>query len=106
MSAVDGAGRVYRRCACRSEETGRQLGARCPHRTEPGHGRWYFAVMVAGVDGRRGRGGRGGVAPRAGGGRGGGGPPQPPGPPAGGRGRGGRGAVGGWVVAGGAAACA
>src|SRR5947208_1909591 len=53
MPAVAEAGRVYRRCACRSEETGRQLGARCPHRTEPGHGRWYFAVMVGGAEGRR-----------------------------------------------------
>src|SRR5438874_7552065 len=40
-------------------------GARCPHRTEPGHGRWYFAVMVAGVDGRRVRVRRGGFATRA-----------------------------------------
>src|SRR6266702_1057210 len=65
MPAVDEAGRVYRRCACRSEKTGRQLGARCPRRTEPGHGRWYFAVMVAGVDGRRVRVRRGGFATRA-----------------------------------------
>src|SRR5207249_104988 len=65
MSTVEEAGRVYRRCACRSEVTGRQLGARCPRRPEPGHGRWYFAVMVPGVDGRRVRVRRGGFATRA-----------------------------------------
>lgn len=65
MSAVDEVGRVYRRCGCRSEVTGRQLGARCPLLVEPQHGRWYFAVQVCGVDGRRVRVRRGGFATRA-----------------------------------------
>jgi integrase len=59
------AGRVYRRCACRSAVTRRQLGARCPLLPDERHGRWYFAVQVSGVDGRRERVRRGGFATRA-----------------------------------------
>jgi hypothetical protein len=37
-------GRVYRRCGCR-DQNHRQLGARCPAlHTDPGHGKWSFAV--------------------------------------------------------------
>ena len=50
---MSGQGRVYRRCACR-DETGRQLGQGCPQlATDSRHGRWYFAVDVPSVDGRR-----------------------------------------------------
>jgi Phage integrase, N-terminal SAM-like domain len=59
------AGRMYKRCGCRDEATGRQRGARCPTLAEPGHGRWYFAVQVPGVDGRQVRVRRGGYASRA-----------------------------------------
>jgi len=52
--------RVYRRCACRSGVTGRQVGARCPGWSDLEHGRWYFAVWVDGVDGKRSRIRRGG----------------------------------------------
>ncbi|HET8683357.1 MAG TPA: N-terminal phage integrase SAM-like domain-containing protein [Micromonosporaceae bacterium] len=65
MSAVDEAGRVYRRCGCRSKVTGRQLGARCPLLSEPHHGRWYFAVQISDVDSRRMWVRRGGFASRA-----------------------------------------
>ncbi|BCB79623.1 tyrosine-type recombinase/integrase [Phytohabitans flavus] len=56
---------MFKRCGCRSPETGRQLGARCALLAEVGHGRWYFAVQVDGVDGRRVRVRRGGFATRA-----------------------------------------
>jgi hypothetical protein len=39
-------GRVFKRCGCRSAETGRQLGAHCKLLSEDGHRRWYFAVQV------------------------------------------------------------
>lgn len=58
-------GRVYRRCGCRSEFTGRQWGARCSALSDPSHGRWYFAAWIIGVDGRRLRVRRGGFASRA-----------------------------------------
>ncbi|WP_260725674.1 tyrosine-type recombinase/integrase [Dactylosporangium roseum] len=43
--------RLYRRCGCR-DAAGRQVW-RCPNLEDPSHGRWYFAVQVAGPDGRR-----------------------------------------------------
>ena len=57
-------GRVYSRCGCRAEESGRQVW-KCPLRGEPGHGSWHFAVRVTGVDGRRKRARQGGFASRA-----------------------------------------
>src|SRR5439155_6360640 len=51
MSAVDGAGRVYRRCACRSEETGRQLGGPLP----PPDRAWAWPVVFRGDGGGVGR---------------------------------------------------
>jgi len=61
----DGVGRVYRRCACRDRQTGRQWGARCPRRVQQSHGRWYFSVRVSAVDGARVRIRRGGFAHRS-----------------------------------------
>jgi integrase len=45
-------GRVYRRCGCR-DESGRQLGARCPQLTNPRHGSWAFAVDMPSPDHKR-----------------------------------------------------
>jgi len=60
------AGPVYRRCGCRSAETGRQWGARCPElKRRRDHGTWYFAVQVTGPNGRRNRIRRGGFNSRA-----------------------------------------
>lgn len=60
------AGPVYRRCGCRSVETGRQWGVRCPElKRYPDHGRWYFAMQVTGPTGRRARVRRGGYNTRA-----------------------------------------
>jgi integrase len=56
--------RMYKRCGCRSEATGRQWGARCPALSDPSHGRWYFAVQITGIDGRAVRVRRGGYASR------------------------------------------
>jgi hypothetical protein len=55
-------GNVFRRCGCRNRASGRQLTSRCPLLTDHGHGRWYFAAQVSGVDGRRTRVRRGGFA--------------------------------------------
>lgn len=52
MSRNSTRGRVYRRCACRND-TGRQLGARCPKLRSRGHGRWAFAVDLPSLSGRR-----------------------------------------------------
>lgn len=50
---MTGQGRVYRRCACRDDD-GRQLGQGCPQlAADSRHGRWYFAVDLPSVDGRR-----------------------------------------------------
>jgi len=47
-------GRVYRRCGCRDDETGRQLGQGCPQlKSNSRHGTWTYAVDVPNVDGRR-----------------------------------------------------
>src|SRR5688500_4539215 len=62
MHCLEGPGRVYRRCGCRDEVTGRQFGARCERLADLGHGRWYFSLQVPGVDGGRGRVRRGGFA--------------------------------------------
>jgi len=53
------------RCACRSPETGQQLGAQCPQRGQPGHGRWYYDAHVPGPDGRQKRLRQGGFTTRA-----------------------------------------
>ncbi|MCP2323456.1 integrase [Hamadaea flava] len=57
----DQPGVVYRRCGCRGED-GKQLGFSCPGLEHVSHGRWYFAVQVDGVDGRRTRIRKGGFA--------------------------------------------
>lgn len=47
-------GSTFKRCGCRDPRTGRQLGRRCPHLRERGHGSWYLAVeLSAAPDGRR-----------------------------------------------------
>jgi len=46
---------VFKRCGCADEQTGRQLAGRCPRLAEPGHGRWYYAVQVTTVGGRKAR---------------------------------------------------
>lgn len=52
-AAINGGGRVYRRCSCRGEN-GKQLGARCPElAANSKHGRWTFAVDMPNLDGRR-----------------------------------------------------
>jgi hypothetical protein len=46
-------GSTFKRCGCRDPRTGRQLGRRCPHLRERGHGSWYLAVeLSAAPDGR------------------------------------------------------
>lgn len=65
MARANEAGPVYRRCGCRCERTGRQLGVRCDRLAEVDHGRWYFAVQLTGVDDRRVRVRRGGFTSRA-----------------------------------------
>ncbi|WP_449061374.1 site-specific integrase [Planomonospora algeriensis] len=51
---------LYKRCGCADAVTGKRLGGRCSRLAEEGHGRWYFAVQVTGVSGRRERIRRGG----------------------------------------------
>jgi hypothetical protein len=46
---------VFKRCRCTDPVSGRQLAARCPHLSESEHGRWYYAVQVTSVGGRRAR---------------------------------------------------
>ena len=59
-------GSTFKRCGCRDPRTGRQLGRRCPHLRERGHGSWYLAVeLSAAPDGRRRRVRLGGYATRA-----------------------------------------
>lgn len=58
-------GRLYRRCGCRDAVTGRQVNGRCEQLADPAHGRWYFAVQVYTLAGRRGRVRRGGFATEA-----------------------------------------
>ncbi|WP_238447190.1 site-specific integrase [Micromonospora sp. 4G55] len=62
MRTSDGLGRVYRRCGCRDEETGKQFGGRCERLADLSHGRWYFSLQVPAVDGGRDRVRRGGFA--------------------------------------------
>lgn len=58
-------GRVYRRCACRDPETGKQLGAQCPAlKSDTKHGKWTFAVDVPTLESRRKTVRRGGFATR------------------------------------------
>jgi len=58
------AGVVYRRCGCRGVD-GRQRGFSCPRlEDDPAHGRWYFAVQVDVVEGRRTRVRKGGFPAR------------------------------------------
>ena len=59
MDEVD-EGKVYRRCGCRDRVTGRQVTGACGRMADPGHGRWYFAVQVSTLVGRRERVRRGG----------------------------------------------
>ena len=65
MMAATSNGTVFARCACRSPETGRQLGAQCPRRGQVGHGRWYCDAHVPGADGRQKRLRQGGFLTRA-----------------------------------------
>jgi integrase len=59
-------GSTFKRCGCRDQRTGRQLGQRCPHLGERGHGSWYLAIELSvGPDGRRRRVRLGGYAARA-----------------------------------------
>src|SRR5436190_4498521 len=59
-------GSTFKRCGCRDQRTGRQLGQRCPRLRERGHGSWYLAIeLSAAPDGRRGRVRLGGYATRA-----------------------------------------
>jgi hypothetical protein len=59
-------GSTFKRCGCRDQRTGRQLGQRGPYLRERGHGRWYLAFeLSAAPDGRRGRVRLGGYATRA-----------------------------------------
>lgn len=53
---------VYKRCGCVEAAGGRQLGRRCARLGEDGHGRWYVAVQVSGLSGRRERIRRGGFS--------------------------------------------
>lgn len=47
-------GRTFRRCGCRSRETGRRLGVHCPGLAQASHGSWYLCLELgAGADGRR-----------------------------------------------------
>jgi hypothetical protein len=58
-------GRVYARCGCREQVTGRRLGSRCPRRGQRGHGSWYLSPEIpAGADGLRRRVRRGGYPAR------------------------------------------
>jgi hypothetical protein len=59
-------GLTFKRCGCRDQRTGRQLGQRCPHLGGRGHGSWYLAIgLSVGPDGRRRRVRLGGFAARA-----------------------------------------
>lgn len=55
---------VFKRCGCTGKHTRRQLAGHCPHLADPGHGRWYYAVQVTAVGGRKARYRRGGFATR------------------------------------------
>jgi hypothetical protein len=46
-------GGVFKRCGCRSAETGRLLSSACPQLVERGHGSWYFDCAVPVLPGRR-----------------------------------------------------
>jgi hypothetical protein len=57
-------GGVFKRCGCRSSETGRSLSSTCPQLVERGHGSWYFDCAVPVLPGRRERLRRGGYPTR------------------------------------------
>jgi hypothetical protein len=57
-------GGVFKRCGCRSAETGRLMSSACPQLTERGHGSWYFDCAVPVLPGRRERLQRGGYPTR------------------------------------------
>jgi integrase len=60
---VDSSAGVFKRCGCRSRETGRPLGAACPDVTREEHGSWYYRLELAPwPDGRRRQLRRGGFA--------------------------------------------
>ncbi|MDT5041132.1 MAG: hypothetical protein QOE51_2117 [Actinoplanes sp.] len=46
-------GGVFKRCGCRSSETGRLLSSVCPQLVERGHGSWYFDCALPVLPGRR-----------------------------------------------------
>jgi integrase len=55
---------VLKRCGCTDKHTRRHLAGHCPHLADPEHGRWYYAVQVTTVGGRKARYRRGGFATR------------------------------------------
>lgn len=57
-------GGVFKRCGCRSSETGRLLSSACPEFIDRGHGSWYFDCAVPVLPGRRERLRRGGYPTR------------------------------------------
>lgn len=57
-------GGIFKRCGCRSSETGRLLSSACPQLSERGHGSWYFDCAVPVLPGRRERLRRGGYPTR------------------------------------------
>src|SRR3954471_6683356 len=57
-------GGIFKRCGCRSAETGRLLSSACPQLPERGHGSWYFDCAVPVLPGRRERLRRGGYPTR------------------------------------------
>ncbi len=59
-------GSTFKRCGCRDQRTGRQLGQRCRRLCERGHGSWYLAIeLSAAPAGQRSRVRLGGYATRA-----------------------------------------
>jgi integrase len=57
-------GGIFKRCGCRSSETGRLLSSACPQLPERRHGSWYFDCAVPVLPGRRERLRRGGYPTR------------------------------------------
>lgn len=46
-------GRLFKRCACKDEISGKPLGKRCPRLSEKRHGSWLFAAYIDTSSGRR-----------------------------------------------------
>ena len=57
-------GGVFKRCGCRSAQTGLLLSSACPQLVGRGHGSWYFDCAVPVLPGRRERLRRGGYPTR------------------------------------------